>query len=535
MGQGSVTHAGSHVRLAAIGVALWAFALYAQTLGMGFVSDDVNTILSNAALHSLGNLPELFTRGMWPVGSAAEYTYRPVFMATMAIDYALWGESPRGYHLVSVLLHAANAVLVLLIARRLSGSLLAAGAAALLFAVHPVHVETVAWISARCGLMSVLFSLGAFSLYLCYRDGRRSSHLAWSLGLYLLAVFSKEDVIVFPAVILFAEGCIFAWEGRRSLAVVAAYLAVAGFYFGVRTVVLKVVPGGGVPLSERLLTAPGILAEYLRLLAFPSGQKVFYDIPMRQGFWEAAVIGPLLVLVAVVAGGLLTWSCERRVFFCLAWIFIGLALFSGVPFMPQPSPMATRYLYFSAVGYCLLLGLLVAKIQGQLEAARSLQRYAVIGCAGVLLLVFAVMSWQQSQVWRDDIVFRNAYVADAPRVPQGHNGQGANYFRAGDFGQAAAAFSRAIELAPGYYDAHFNLGMTYLALEQTEAAARQFRRVLELNPSFPDALDQLGLLSLRQGDYDAALGYFGRAVQIDRNNPRYQQNYRAALQLQAGQ
>ncbi len=516
-------------------VCFCALALYAQTFGMGFVSDDENTILSNYALHSLGNIPELFTKGMWPAGSADEYTYRPLFMAAMAIDYALWGGKPAGYHLISVLLHATSAVLVFLIAQRLVNRQLPALLAALLFAVHPVNVEPVAWISARCGLMSAGFALGAFYLYLRYRQDLRQVFLVWSIVLYLLAVFSKEDVIVFPMLVLIAEFSLFEWEGRRSLTRFFCYLMIAGFYFGVRTLVLKVVPGGGLPLSERLLTAPGMIAEYLRLLVFPYGQKVFYDIPIRREFWDAAVFGPLLCIIFLMLGWLLALRYDRRIFFCLGWVFIGLALFSGVPFMPQPSPMATRYLYFSAVGYCLLLGLLVAKFLENHGAAQALSHRTVIVFAIIQVSIFAIISWQQSWVWRDDVVFRNVYVADAPRVPQGHNGQGANYFRAGNFDRAAAAFSRAIELAPGYYDAHFNLGMTYLALEQTEKATRQFRRVLELNPSFPDALDQLGRLSLRQRDYDAALGYFGRAVQIDPNNPRYQQNYRLAMQLKAGQ
>jgi len=184
-----------------------ALGLYASTLGAGFVWDDEEIVVRNPLITSLGNLPAIFrTHAFAKVSAAApghdlEY-WRPVWVSTLALDHALWGLKPLGYHLTNVLLHVATSLAVYLLVLALARGATIALVAALLFAAHPVHAEAVAWVSGRNDLLVTLFTTVAFAGYLRVRSGGGPWTGAVTIAAYVMGLLSKESAAVLPALAL---------------------------------------------------------------------------------------------------------------------------------------------------------------------------------------------------------------------------------------------------------------------------------------------------------------------------------------------
>jgi hypothetical protein len=409
-------------RLPAVVVALAAAAVYARTAGFHFVYDDVPIILENERLHAVARWPELLTHPWWPRG-----LYRPFTSLTLALDWLIGGGSPVPFHVFNLLVHVGASLLVL----ALAGTLMppaAALAAALLFAVHPIHVEAVASVVGRAEVLATLFAVLAALLYRAHGRAdltpRRSRTAlgAAVLGAMLLALASKESAFATPALLLLID-----WAGAREEGVSAAvrFRRHAGLWAG--TVVLAAVwlllrarilgglagdypaPGlAGTTAWQRLLIMLPLVPEYLRLFVFPARLSADYSpnfVPASPAFTARSLLG-LAVLAGAVA---LAFWCRRRavpVTFGIAWIGAALLVIGNV-LVPSGVLVAERTLYLGSVGACLAIGW---------AWGRLLERRADAAWALLLVTVTAggLRSWTRTEVWRSADTFFPAMVADAP-------------------------------------------------------------------------------------------------------------------------
>ena len=369
-------------RAASVLVVLVAAAAYAATLGYDLVWDDTLLIQQSWRLHHWQALPSLLTSHFWSeVGEASHY-YRPLITLTFFLDMQIWGLHPLGFHLTNVLAHAAVTLAVLAVARRTLGGELAAAICALVFALHPLHTESVSFVSGRTDVIATLFFLLAVLAYDRGRDRERWGPSAWSLAAYLLALLAKEVAITLPVVLMAWDRLVrgdlrdrgAAWRAAPRY---AAYGAVTGLYVGLRLFALGGLDGSAgawAPLLTRALTALRIVASYAWITLVPYPTSPYYAIapetvPPGLTWWLAAA-------GLVAALGATGWAVRRApaAGFGALWFWITLAPSIAVNLLPLPSViMAERFLYLPTVGFALVFGWGAARLLGPVAWGRATQ------------------------------------------------------------------------------------------------------------------------------------------------------------------
>ncbi|MDQ3696911.1 MAG: glycosyltransferase family 39 protein [Gemmatimonadota bacterium] len=416
-------------RYRGIFVALVAILVYANAVANGFVLDDGGVLRGNPLVERADGIWRAFAHSYWPEPLPGGQ-YRPLGIASFALDWALTGGDPGWMHAVNILWHAAASVMVWLLAVRLL-SPMGALPAALAFAVHPVHVEAVANVVGRLEPMAATFAIGALIAH------RRRSW--WAPPLFALGLLSKESAIVFVGLAVASDLLLPRAkepneENERRESEVAPtalrsqrvrlYLAYAAIIV-VYAIVLAVIFRGrgfsivaptwiGTSTAERLLTVATIVPNYVRLLLFPLDLSADYYpqvIPLVSGVTPAALLG---LALALVLGEVVrrAWRSAPELAFSLLWVPIVLAPVSNV-FFPSGVSLAERTLYLPSVGACLALGWAM-----QHAAARA--RRPALALAAVALLLGVARTWARTPVWYDDKRYILTLLHDHPESYRAH-------------------------------------------------------------------------------------------------------------------
>jgi tetratricopeptide (TPR) repeat protein len=457
----------------------------------------------------------------------------PVTWLTFGLDYAVWGMDPFGYHLTNLVLHAANAVLFYRLAFRLlqlarptagEGALrLGAAVAALFFALHPLRVESVAWVTERRDVLSAFFYLLTVLAYLrsCAAEGPpRRRWLAASIVAYALGLLSKSLIMSLPLVLLVldvyplrrARG-----RWRRVLLEKLPYLglAIAAAAVSVSVVIAKVglTSASIYPPLARAAMALYSLAFYVWKTLLPAELSPLYELPARVALTSPRFLVPALVVTAVTIG--LVVARRRCPAALAAWIVYGLTLapVSGIVHN-GPQLVADRYSYVACLGLAVLLGAGVA-------AAWGASRIAVPVRAGLSVVVLlwiaglAVLTREQLPIWREtDEIWHRALAID-PDCAFCHGQRGALLGNRGELGPAIAHFQRVVALRPERPQHRGNLGLALLKAGRPADAEAQFVRVLEAAPTDVETRSRLGFALAQQGRLEEASREFGRVVEAD--------------------
>jgi tetratricopeptide (TPR) repeat protein len=429
-----------------------------NTLRNQFASDDFEQILSNAFIRHFSNLPAAFTRSVWSFGASdtiftGDPYFRPIFSSLFTINYALFGTSPLGWHLVNVLIHAAVTLLVFVVLKEMTGRKLVAIVTAALFAVHPVHAEPVAWVSGIADPLMALFLLPAFYFYLRFRGNSRWYLLAGALGFYLLALLSKESAIALPLVIAYCE--LFYFKLKAPLAqrliqsskVAGFFMAPVAIYLLMRLNVLGLLTSGAqprYPLAPGLLTIPLAIVKYLGLILIPFGYAYVHYTEFVRTIGSVSFIAPLALLLATASGVALLKS--RLLTFAAVWFIVMLApaLASLRSFEPA-FLLQERSLYVPSVGFCLAVALGIEWI-GTRDLFGSRRRIIAAVLTVVLLLVWSAVFVRQNRVWENTLTVYKNSAAVAPLSPMAHALLSRTYYEAGRPREAEAEARAALDL-----------------------------------------------------------------------------------------
>jgi hypothetical protein len=514
---------------------------YARSFAGGFVSDDVTAIAENPLVRSLSpsNLYRIIT-------SFDDANYIPLKVFTLAVDYQLWGLDPAGYHLTNLLLHIANALLVYLLLLRLGETPGFAATVALLWALHPVQVESVAWISERKNVLSTFFFLLAFRVYLDLSDEPRPRRYMLLGLLFVAALLSKLNTIVLPALMLAYEIVLRRRLRGRDLAVALPLLGVGAVIAWVN-LALSPVPVHGVryhggSLAVTLRTSATTIPRYLGLLVAPVGLSTYYPVPLRASWLDPTVLGALGVIAAFgVLTGFLALR-RRPEAFWLLWFAITLSpMLNLVPF---PALMADRYLYLPSLGVLVLLARAARALANRFRLAHALPL-----AAATAALTLGMLTAARVPVWHDKLslwadwalrfsyitsdrpyagaqprlaerrLLENALVAHPERAAL-HNNLGAIDFEGGRLAAALPEFIRARTLDPADPAIALNLGRAYLLTGQLDdAIATLEAAAIQESPSFFVQLN-LARAYLRKGDLPRARAALARAQTI-RTEPHF--------------
>ncbi len=479
----------------ALAVALLALAASATSLRNGFTYDDRWIIAENGRVHELRALWRYFEESYWPMKSGAGL-YRPFVIIAYAVQWALGAGSPFVFHLVNVLLAAACAVAVFWVLGFLVPTRVAWLAAAL-FAVHPVHVEAVANVVGQSELWAALIILAAVGMYL--RD-RRHGPLRRQTGVVIVAlflggIFTKEHVIVLPALLLAAEMLLYrdapVWERlRRVRLLLWPLVTVAAGFLVVRVRVLGAV-GGDVPhpsllhqgLLERAFIMLNVIPEYGRLMLAPV--RLYADYSPRQ-LDVFAVLHPTHlagILLLVSAAALFALSVRRApvVAFGIAWFALLVAPVSNV-LLPTGILLAERTLFSPSVGAMLVVAVGVEAVRARLRAVRS-RLWPLVPLACVAALAFGVArSSVRNAFWHDTDSAFEIMAVESPLNFKAHYALGGQYFVRGRFREGELEWRMAIALMPKYHAVYMDLAHRYRQQHLCEAAIPLYRQALSLEP-----------------------------------------------------
>jgi tetratricopeptide (TPR) repeat protein len=521
---------------APLAVAVAALLAYANSLGNGFVWDD--PIILSRQLVVFGSLGDVLVPPRDIPQFSPDY-YRPLTIATYLLDRAIGGEQPFVFHLSVVLAHALVAALVCLLAMDLlgAGSAARAGAlaAGLLFALHPIHTESVAWAAGRSDVLATGFIVAAVLVH-----GRPPGSWRRSIATGLCAagaLGAKETgVALYPLLLLRDLLCsdLSAASGRQParrpvLPVVRAYagVAIAGVvYVLLRRNALGEYVGTAIqetPVRRSLLEVAGAFGMYIEKLLWPSSLSAYID---RLDTGPLQLGAALLFLVGLAAAAWRWWASRRDgvPLFALLWIALTLVPSLAILWKIPDAPLAERYLYLPSVGFCLLVGDLAARA---LTRVRGGARVALVGAAALVLLAAGIATAWRNPVWHDDIALWEDTESKSQVSGMAARSVGTAYQQAGRAAEARAAFERALgrrNTARGLQAIHNNLGTLAMYDEDYAAARRHYEAALQANPGAADTIFNVGVVILQAGGATPAaareaLPHFQRAGEINPHDP----------------
>jgi protein O-mannosyl-transferase len=523
------------VRGAALSVALLVFLLYCPVLRNGFVGwDDDIYVYQNPHHHPLtlpallGTFTSIHASGNW----------HPLTELSHAADCAIWGMNPRGHHLTSILLHGLNAGLVVALAfllararlaERHARTLMAAIAAGLLWGLHPLRVESAAWVSERKDVLCASFYLAGLLCYLRYAGaahdasgGSKKRFYVGALACFLLALLSKPMAVSLPFVLLILDAYPLERLGRvrlgRLLAEKLPFLAMAA---ASAIITLKAQQAGGafralhgLPNSTKLLVAARSTISYLGKTLWPTKLLPLYSYPQNVSWASWRFGAPLLVLALLVAACMGLARRNRAPMATLLCYLLALLPAIGIV-QVGPQSMADRYTYLPAVALSILAGAGFGKLWEKAAARPSRWQSAVPVLALALVVpgVLASLSLQQMAVWHDSETLWTQVIRYEPWNTEAHNNRGSFYFEQGDYARALADYNAALSFAPQVAATHatkrrsayFNdRGITYVRLGKMTEAIADASEAIRLRPNHADYYQNRSNMYRRLGMAEAA-------------------------------
>ena len=515
-------------------IAIVSFAVYSNALSNGFIYDDHSQVLKNYLIRDIRNIPEIFLRSAWTFEGAPPTSnyYRPMLNLFYLFSYYAFGLDARGFHLLNILFHAANSVLVFFISAKLFGALssppqrreilsppLLAG---LLFATHPVHTEAVTWVAGLSDVSFAFFYLLAFYLYICSQGSFRWQYL-FSVISFLLAILSKE-----PGLMLLGTVVAYDYAFRPPLHSPLAdaktkrgyyfkryvpFLLVVCIYFVVRFIVL----GGFTPLVRlgKLNTLQHIIN------VFPLFSQYLYKMfmPINLNFWPAfnpltslsSMEGITSLCVAIIFAGvvLLTLSRNKIIFLSLLLVIVPLApalYIKGI----IGKLFSERYLYVPSVGFAMLLAYLFTR--RRTHNARMTKAFTIV--FALMIGTYSCATISRNIVWKDEYSLFADTVRKSPDSVVPRLEFGNTLLAKGRFDEAIAQYQAAIRMEPMLYVIYHALGLAFAGKNEWYDAIRQYKIALALNPDSPEIHADLGRAYIKGGFRDEAVQEFRSAVQL---------------------
>ena len=480
-----------------------------------------------------------FANIVWAFSRVHFANWHPLTSITFMIDRDLWSGDARAYHLWSIVGHALNSAGLFLVLHALTGSRWRSALVAAMFALHPIHVESVAWIAERKDVLSAFFWIAATAAYVAYvRSGKRRWYFV-TAALFALGLLCKPMVVTFPFVLLLLDywpldridlpgrgalrGTWRAWRRPMWEKLPLLGLSVAS---SVVTFIAQHSSGAmattrAVPLWLRLENVVVSYARYLWKTLWPRELAVLYPLPENYPTWQVALAAA--VLIAITA--LVIRQARTRRYLVTGWFwYLGtLVPVIGLVQVGQQA-LADRYTYVPMIGLSIMLawgaGELLQRLRGRGTDSAAVAAVAAAATACGCLLVAAMFARTRHQMayWADNELLFSQVVAIAPRSQVAQHNLGNAYLRKLKVDQAIACFQRALALDPGYADTYNSLGVAQLIKKDHAAALRAFEEAARLAPENADYENRAGSTLLLLGDINAAEPHFRRALELQ---PRY--------------
>ena len=499
-------------------------AVYAQTVKFELLLfDDNDYVTDNPHVRSGLNLKGL----AWAFTTMHASNWHPLTWISHMLDCRLYGMRAGGHHLTSVLLHAGNSLLLFLVLGRMTGRLGRSAFVAAVFAVHPLHVESVAWVAERKDVLSTLFGLLAVWAYARYAEKSNATRLLLALSAFALSLLAKPMLVTLPLVFLLLDFWPLARGGwdwrllREKTPFFVLALASTCVTYAAQQKGGAVSPLEALPLGVRLQNAVVTYAVYLIQVFWPKDLAFFYPHP-GHGQPPAQVFGALLLLVSTTL--LVLKALRGHPYMAVGWLWylgtlvpvIGLVQVGG-------QARADRYMYFPMVG------ILVMVAWGVAELRFRHRRIVLAALAALSVAGLTVLAWCQTRYWQNNRALFEHALAVTVNNPVAHLFLGITLMNEGRPEEAVAQIQKSLSIRPGYVFAHVNLGVVLERSGATDQAIVHFREALRLKPECKDCEYNLGVTLAKQNQLDEALEHYSRARRLNPESALVENNLATVL------
>lgn len=508
-----------------LAVAAACLAVFSPMLNNGTTNyDDCIYITGNTLIRSLSpdNLKAIF-------GSHFYYIYHPLTVFSYSLEYALFGLKPEAYHITNTVLHLANCLLLFYLVLLLGKNAPAAFIAALVFCVHPLHVEPVAWISGRKDVLSAFFLLSSLVFYVRYQNSGFLNAYLLSLGAFLLALLSKPTVLMLPFILLYHNIYVRKTSPRETTpffllsaaAALISFLALPAGDFRAQKFI-SALPGG-------FLNACYGILFYLAKLSLPLKLSVFYP-PVEPG-GAGRYIYMLSPFVVILIFGAVIYSLKytKKIFRGLMFFTVMILPVLQLVRLSSESLFADRYTYIPSIGLICLVSDYAVNIYGRLR--RKLLPAAIAAISLSVIICLAALSFKRCLLWKNDAALWNDVIVKYGDVPLAYNNRALAYLSNGQIKKAHDDLSKAVKLSPGYTRAYVNRSGLYIIVKEYDRAINDANLALKSDPSGVKAYYNRASAYYSKGDPGSALGDLEKALNL---KPDYPEAYALRGRIRLG-
>lgn len=481
--------------------------IYIPSLTGNFVYDDYETIVKNPYIKNLSFIPQYFDPShsdMWSVHRQQRGLYRPLLLASFALNYHISGLNPFSYHMFNIILHILNGLMVYTIINNVLLSLgepekdihrnmRIAFTSTLLFVCHPVQTESVSYIVSRSSLLATFFILCSFLFFLfsmkteCYRRTFRIT----SIMCFIFGLLTKEIVIVLPMIVLLYAALRLYHKKDKQISLASIQISIPYFIILFLYLLLRIlsVDKSYFSAAERifityLLTSMKAVFIYLKVLVYPLDLNVDHHLPIINTIWDpSALLAFFLILIYYVISSPLFFRYSKALFLFSLWFLI--ALMPNM-FIPTSEPISEHTIYFPSVGFFAVGMILVMKFWYRLKlyAIREM-RAAGLALFYALIMVMGIMTLDRNHTWQEDI----------------------------------SLWSDAVKKSPNHERPHLNLGLAYMGINRPDLAFHEFQSILAMNPNNSSAMNNIGIIWGNVNNFEKAKEAFTNSIKMKADNP----------------
>lgn len=495
--------------------------IYRTSLKGEFLAyDDTENVVNNPLIRnlSLTTLPQFFK-------TEKLYMYTPVTFLSYAVDYKIEGMDPYWFRLTNLMLHLLNVLLVYILAMQFLRKRILALLVALIFALHPMNVDSVAWISARSNLLAGTFILLSLIFYFFYLKRSKYGYLLLSILAYLLSLLSKSSGALLPLLFFFFDYMVSRkWSWQTILEKVPFFAF--GIISGILTLFFRADIGStqsitSYTLVDRIFMIFFSLDGYLIRTIFPIHLSEIYAYPMKTANALPLLyyLSPIVFLSIPIIIFFLIKSKDIRTTIIISLVIFLLLILPSQVVLLEDGFMANRYGYIPLTGIFIFIAVIIDRIVIRFH----IQKLWVISLFIVTVSIFSIYSYHQSQNWKSTFALFDHTISQSPDAAFAYNCRGLAKYSNNDPGGAISDYSSAIRINPGYAGCFYNRGLVFYNNRQIEKALEDYSNAIRLNPEFFSCYTARGILYMDVLNNDSlALADYNEAIRI---NPEFPQAY----------
>jgi len=502
-----------------IALALITLAVFWQVSQYDFVNlDDYVYVKENSHVLSGITVDGI----LWAFSTTYAEFWHPLTWISLMLDYQLFGLNAGGFHLTNLVLHILSTLLLFWLFHRMTGAVWRSAFVAALFAIHPLHVESVAWVSERKDVLSGFLGILTLCLYVFYTEKPDiKRYLLVHFG-FVLALMSKPIVVTLPLIMILLDYWpLTRFESKKDNFVL--WQLKKKFYFlclsaAFSIVTLMAQPDQSAvkvyPLALRLANASMAFITYIEKTFYPVSMTVFYPFPSQIHLWY--VLGTSFLITTITF--IVILKRQRIAFAFVGWFWYSITLLPVIGIIKVGDfAMADRYYYLSGIGIAIML----AWGMPDLIKSENMRKKILFPAGLTFLAIMALLSWQQCSYWKNSLSLFNHATQSIKNNYFAHDGLGIALIEEGKFEDAIESFSKAILIAPDYLVPYINRGNTYEKIGHDQEAIDDYNQVITMTPNHSIAYYDRGIVYQKLRQYQSALEDFDKAIYYKPDNPKY--------------